>query len=127
MDGYTSLKINSVLFHCRNASLTMEAESAKEWKIIPNYMSISRVAMTVSVIVKSPQQTFRAGINGVWRIGRLHVPISVSYDHAKKLTRVRAIPQRGTSLTSFVKSMTGLTVPFQLELLTMLVSSLKVR
>ncbi len=89
----------------------MEAESAKEWKIIPNYMSISRVAMTVSVIVKSPQQTFRAGIDGVWRIGRLHVPISVSYDHARKLTRLRVIPQRGTSLTSFVKSITGLTVP----------------
>ena len=109
--GYNQLKINSIKYDCNSYFLSIKTKPTPEWTIIPKYMSISGVTISLTVQLKSPKTTLHVITNGNWRVGNLNVAVSADYKKASGITHIIARPRPGTSLRSFVRSITGLFLP----------------
>ena len=109
--GYKRLKIKSIKFDCNSYFLSIKTKPTPEWTIIPKYMSISGVTVSLTVQLKSPKTSLHVITNGNWRVGKINVAVSADYKKASGITHIIARPRPGTSLRSFVKSITGLSLP----------------
>ena len=109
--GYNQLKIKSIKFDCNSYFLSIKTKPTPEWTIIPKYMSISGVTVSLSVQLKSPKTSLHVITNGNWRVGNLTVAVSADYKKTSGITHIIASPRPGTSLRSFVNSITGLSLP----------------
>ena len=109
--GYNQLKIKSIKFDCNSYFLSIKTKPTPEWTIIPKYMSISGVTVSLTVQLKSPKTSLHVITNGNWRVGNLNVAVSADYKKSSGITHIIARPYPGTSLRSFVRSITGLSLP----------------
>ncbi len=108
---YNNFKIRSAKFECSTHSLSISAQTASEWIIIPNYLTLRRVTVLITVKTNAPKKTLKVLMNGYWRVGNLNVKNTVTFKLATKITHIVAQPRPGTSLRSFVKSITALSLP----------------
>ena len=108
---YNKLKIKSIIFDCSSSYVSIKTKPAPKWTIIPKYMSISGVTVSITFKLKSLQKTLQIIMNGNWRVGNLNVAVSTNYKKASGITHIIARPRSGTSLRSFVRSITGLPLP----------------
>ena len=100
-----------VSYDCSSYDINITVASDVKLNIIPNFMVISGLTASVAVQVTSPTTTLQLEMKGDWSIGSLVIAITATYDINTGTTHVNAHPRSGTSLTSFVKSITGISLP----------------
>ncbi len=74
-------------------------------------MSLSGLRLSLQVILSNPANTLKINMNGIWQIGNLKIAVNLIYSRVSGDTRVTATPRRGTSVKSFIKSITSLSLP----------------
>ncbi len=98
-------------FDCSSNELTVDTFPSKKMTIIPRFMSLNGLKVSLTVTLTDPANTLQLDMNGNWKVGNLNIAVNLFYSRSNGDTEVTATPKRGTSVKSFIKSITGLSIP----------------
>ena len=109
--GYNNLKIGSIKVDCSKKIFSIRAKASTNWVVIPNSITLQKVSALLTMKTTSPQTTLEVNMKGYWGVGNLNVTTKITYKRNTGITSIIAQPRPGTSLTRFVRYITGLSLP----------------
>ena len=105
------IKLSYVKFDCTKNDLVLETAPTGAQTIIPHFMSVSGLSISLTVTLTNPLKTLTLDMSGNWKIGNLNVAVALYYSRPAGKTEITATPDKKTTVKSFIRSITGLSLP----------------
>ena len=106
-----NIKISSASFDCSTKILKLNMAQTGLIMIIPNFMTIDKMQVSLQADMTSISQTLQIDIRGIWKVGNLNILVTLAYSRSTGITTVTATPDSKTTIQSFMRSVLGLSLP----------------